>query len=103
MPMLDLKIWLRAQGLSASELAGLLEVPLSTVEGWVYQRTQPKPENLDLINNFITAACAHHWVIDVPNGPLSEGECKRCGEKREFTNSAEPTAMWNIASRPKAQ
>jgi hypothetical protein len=33
-------------------------------------------------------ACRHHWIIDTPQGALSSGRCKRCGEEREFRNSA---------------
>lgn len=32
--------------------------------------------------------CQHHWVIDSPRGAMSQGRCKRCGEEREFRNSA---------------
>jgi hypothetical protein len=32
--------------------------------------------------------CQHHWVIETPRGSLSAGRCKRCGEQREFRNSA---------------
>jgi len=32
--------------------------------------------------------CQHHWVIETPRGSLSLGRCKRCGEEREFRNSA---------------
>ena len=32
--------------------------------------------------------CQHHWVIDTPRGSMSAGRCKRCGEEREFRNSA---------------
>ena len=32
--------------------------------------------------------CQHHWVIATPRGAMSEGRCKRCGEEREFRNSA---------------
>ena len=32
-------------------------------------------------------SCVHHWQIDSPNGPVSPGTCKRCGEMREFRNS----------------
>ena len=35
-----------------------------------------------------TATCAHHWLIDAPGGPTSEGRCKNCGETREFPNAA---------------
>lgn len=28
----------------------------------------------------------HHWRIDIPNGPTSDGVCKGCGETRAFWN-----------------
>ena len=31
--------------------------------------------------------CNHYWVIEVANGPTSRGECKYCGEIREFFNA----------------
>lgn len=31
--------------------------------------------------------CHHYWIIEVANGPTSRGECKYCGEKREFLNA----------------
>ena len=36
-----------------------------------------------------TSACRHHWVIEMPNGPLSHGQCKVCGEERDFHNNPE--------------
>jgi hypothetical protein len=30
---------------------------------------------------------AHHWFIAVQDGPSSEGVCKECGERRDFSNS----------------
>lgn len=35
--------------------------------------------------------CRHHWVIDSPAGPTSEGRCKRCGMRRAFFNVFEDT------------
>ena len=32
--------------------------------------------------------CQHHWLIETPRGATSKGCCKRCGEEREFRNSA---------------
>ena len=95
--MFELKTWMKEQGLTAKDLARMLELPASTVEKWVYDVAQPKSENLDMLNNFIAAACAHHWVIEKSNGPISEGECQRCGENREFSNS--PEASWFHPSR----
>lgn len=31
--------------------------------------------------------CTHFWLIDTPAGPTSPGQCKRCGEVKEFPNS----------------
>ena len=100
--MLDLKTWLREQGLGARELARLLEVPPTTVEDWVYKGVVPKAQNLDALNNFIAAACAHHWVIERPDGPLSDGVCQQCGECREFSNSVD-SPSWPINQRSSAQ
>ena len=33
-----------------------------------------------------TIVCRHHWVIDTPSGPKSQGRCKLCGAEREFQN-----------------
>lgn len=35
-----------------------------------------------------TATCRHHWLIESPQGALSSGRCKLCGEERQFRNSA---------------
>ncbi len=97
---MNLRLWLREQGLSVRELAAQLEVAPKTVEDWVYERGGPSRENAEKLTDFIASNCAHHWVIAAPNGPTSEGVCQRCGEKREFTNAPEFTSMW--AGRPKA-
>lgn len=31
-------------------------------------------------------ACAHHWMIDPPQGAISRGRCLFCRETREFWN-----------------
>jgi hypothetical protein len=30
--------------------------------------------------------CVHHWVFEPPNGRVSIGKCKYCGEKTESVN-----------------
>ena len=100
---MDLKTWLREQGLSVKELASVLEVPRTTVEDWVYKGAVPSRGNAEMLDNFIANNCAHHWVIDRANGPMSEGVCQRCGESREFANSAEPTSIWTSSHRAKSQ
>ena len=92
--MLNLRFWISEQGLSVRELASNLDVALPTVEDWVYRGTAPSQLNAELLNNFISANCTHHWVIAVANGPLSEGVCRRCGEERGFTNSVEATPWY---------
>ena len=41
---------------------------------------------------------ACHWVIDPPNGPVSTGKCKRCGETKEFKNSVEFSSWYGSKS-----
>ena len=43
--------------------------------------------------------CAHHWMIETANGPLSRGSCSLCGEEREFSNSPEYWGGWTIQSK----
>ena len=40
--------------------------------------------------------CQHHWVIDSPNGPVSKGVCRICGEEREFQNSIEGSSFGTV-------
>ena len=47
----------------------------------VIEDSQPQAEAPDV-------TCKHHWIIETPRGALSQGRCKRCGEEREFRNSA---------------
>jgi hypothetical protein len=36
--------------------------------------------------------CHHQWIIDSPNGPSSRGECRLCGQEKEFLNYIEGSA-----------
>lgn len=38
--------------------------------------------------------CMHFWNIQSPNGPVSMGECEKCGGTKEFRNSTTYTE-WN--------
>lgn len=31
--------------------------------------------------------CHHYWIIEIANGPKSQGICRYCGESREFLNA----------------
>jgi hypothetical protein len=90
---MNLRIWLNQQGLSVRELALQMEVPLKTVQDWVYRRIEPSPANRQKLNEFMQ--CTHYWVIASSNGPLSEGVCQHCGEKREFMNSGGIKSPWS--------
>ena len=47
-------------------------------------------------------SCVHHCVIDPPNGAVSQGHCKACGETKEFRNSFEYSSWYgNKAPGPK--
>ena len=91
--MLELKPWLAVNDLTVRDFALGLDVPLKTAQDWVYRGVVPSAENKDKLTEYRHEHCAHHWVIAVPNGPLSEGLCQRCGHVREFQNSA-PEYTW---------
>jgi len=90
--MLQFKPWLAVHGLTVRDFAVGLNVPLKTAQDWVYRGVVPSTENQEKLTKYLHTHCAHHWVIAVPNGPISEGTCQRCGQVREFTNSAEYTS-----------
>ena len=85
--MVDLKPWLAANGLTVRDFALGLDVPLKTAQDWVYRGVVPSTENQDKLTEYVHEHCAHHWVIAVPNGPISEGTCQRCGHQKGFQNS----------------
>ncbi len=55
---------------------------------------EPEETIADVSDN----GCVHHWVIDPPNGAVSEGRCKSCGEKKEFRNSFEYSSWYGNKS-----
>lgn len=46
--------------------------------------------------------CAHHWIIDPPNGSVSKGVCIKCGAKKEFPNHF-PRSYWDAAKAAKGK
>ncbi len=44
-------------------------------------------------------SCQHHWIIETPRGSTSSGRCKRCGQEREFRNSASDYVWEDDSSR----
>ncbi len=91
---MNLRLLLQQRGLSVRQLALELEVPLKTVQDWVYRGVVPSPANQEKLDEVVT--CTHHWVIDTPEGPFSKGRCRLCGEEREFSNSAETWGGWTL-------
>ena len=41
--------------------------------------------------------CVHHWEIAVPEGPISEGVCKKCHATKEFKNSVAELGKYQIS------
>ncbi len=89
---MSLRSLLLQQGLSVRELASELEVPLKTVQDWVYRGVVPSPANQEKLDEVVS--CTHHWIIETPDGPVSIGRCKLCRKVREFTNSVETSGGW---------
>lgn len=40
--------------------------------------------------------CAHHYVLEAPNGPTTTGVCRHCGQTREYRNAGD--GEWGIAN-----
>ena len=57
--------------------------------------TRKKPEPQE--------GCTHHWVIDPPNGAVSIGHCRKCGEDREFRNSIEYSSWYGTRNSGKSK
>ena len=55
----------------------------------VIEQTKTLEEQIEVFNAPSVIACAHYWVIEPANGPLSQGECQVCGEVRGFKNFIE--------------
>ena len=54
-----------------------------------------------IITSVVKKRCssgAHHWLIRKPDGPISEGVCKWCNERRDFTN--EVSRRYTSQNRP---
>ena len=48
-------------------------------------KTASNPEKEESTQEF-EESCAHYWIIETPNGPVSTGTCKKCGATKEFHN-----------------
>jgi len=59
----------------------------------------------EIDDNVEEEQCHHFWIIEIANGPISRGECKYCGEVKEFHNSItdlnDPRRKTNPLSLPR--
>lgn len=51
---------------------------------------KPVPE---LVEEKAEKTCVHHWIIEPPDGPVSQGICQKCGTRQEFQNFF-PYSTW---------
>ena len=42
--------------------------------------------SVESLNLADAPVCAHHWIIEPANGPVSQGQCQNCLEVRGFKN-----------------
>ncbi len=52
----------------------------------VIERAQEVDERIEDVEAPKVIPCAHYWVIESANGPVSQGACQVCGEVRGFKN-----------------
>jgi len=50
-----------------------------------------------------TGACRHHWVIEAPEGPVSIGRCRVCGQSSHFKNFIDSTPWGEDGREPDPQ
>ena len=55
----------------------------------VIERTQEIDKRTEVFNAPNVIPCAHYWIIEPANGPVSQGACQVCGEVRGFKNFIE--------------
>jgi hypothetical protein len=62
--------------------------------------TNPTPasDNIATTTDEADGDCTHHWVIEPPNGAVSQGKCKFCGIDQEFRNSFEYSSWYGTKS-----
>jgi hypothetical protein len=56
--------------------------------------SEHEPNSTEAVEQSVPA-CLHHWIIEPPKGPVSQGVCQICQEVREFKNSI----AWEFGSR----
>lgn len=78
-------------GYSQRVISSHIDVPRTTVRSWIYKMASRKPGN-KFPFSIEPFRHDHYWVIESPNGPMSEGVCKVCFEGRQFHNSDETNA-----------
>jgi hypothetical protein len=55
----------------------------------VIERTKEVDRRMEVFDAPNVTPCAHYWVIEPANGPVSQGACQVCGEVRGFKNFVE--------------
>lgn len=47
-----------------------------------------QPDNLqtDILDLYRPVCPSHHWMIASPDGPISKGCCRNCGDEKVFSN-----------------
>jgi len=56
--------------------------------------------NDDIEPRFVSLHCQHRWLIEVPNGPISEGRCTKCRLTRAFYNDPDAAMIGSHSVPP---
>ena len=64
------------------------------------EATPTRQQDLLESEDQVEPVCTHYWKIERPSGPVSKGECKTCGEVRDFHNYVEGS-FWGGGSDKK--
>ncbi len=72
------------------------------------KKTSPRKKRQKKVNKNVqtnsseNGDCAHHWIIETPNGATSKGICKLCGASRSFVNSTDRNMSRGYPRGPKS-
>ncbi len=61
-------------------------------------KSTPASDTTEATTEGADNGCTHHWVIEPPNGAVSKGKCKLCGNDQEFRNSFEYSSWYGTKS-----
>jgi len=75
-------------GMKTKDIAEYLGIGQSTVQRWVKKYNDKKVLVKEIPDH------PHHYLIETPNGKISQGICKYCLLQKDFNNVGQANIAW---------